>query len=223
MGIAGNINDLKRDMPENVRIIAVSKYQPVSSIQAAYNAGQRDFGENKAQECSDKQPQLPADIRWHFIGHLQTNKVRLIAPFVHMIHSIDSLKLLVEVNKEAIKNNRTINCLLQFDIAEELTKFGMSLPDAEEILNCMQYKSMTHIRICGVMGMASFTEDMDQVRAEFRQLKKYFDKLKLEYFADSRDFKEISMGMSGDYTLAIEEGSTMVRIGTAIFGERNTH
>ncbi len=210
-------------LPAHVRLIAVSKFQAVEALLEAYQAGQRDFGENKAQECSGKAPQLPDDVRWHFIGHLQTNKVKYIAPFVTLIHSIDSLKLLIEVNKEAQKNGRVIDCLLQFHIALEETKFGLSLEEAIELLNSTEYKELQNIRIIGVMGMASFIDDMNKVRAEFAQLKSSFDFLKNNFFIEHKEFCELSMGMSHDYQIAIEEGSTMVRVGTAIFGERNIH
>jgi pyridoxal phosphate enzyme (YggS family) len=215
-----NLNKLKNEIPEHVKIIAVSKTHSPSEILEVYNSGHRLFGENRAQELIDKQPQLPGDIQWHFIGHLQTNKVKYIAPYVAMIHSIDSMKLLKEVNKQASKNHRVIDCLLQFHIAQEESKYGLNQEEAVEILNSQEYKSMKNIRIRGVMGMATFTEDIDWVRKEFKTLKRYFEFLKANFFADDDNFSEISMGMTGDYQVAIEEGSTMVRIGTAIFGER---
>jgi PLP dependent protein len=186
----------------------------------AYETGQRLFGENKAQELIAKQTLLPIDIEWHFIGHLQTNKVKYIAPFVAMIHSIDSLKLLEEVNTEARKHGRVIDCLLQIYIAREETKFGLSPEEAGALLESPEYNDMKNIRICGVMGMASFIEDMESVRLEFGTLKTSFEQLKQKYFNNKTAFSELSMGMSQDYPVAIEEGSTMVRIGTAIFGER---
>ncbi len=221
MTIEDNLKKIKSTLPENVQLIAVSKTKPVSDIQEAYNAGQRIFGENKALEMRDKHEILPKDIAWHFIGHLQTNKIKYIAPFVSLIHSIDSLNLLKEVNKEALKNRRIIDCLLQFHVASEETKFGLNYRDAEELLTCDGYKELQNIRIVGVMGMATFTDDMDKVRTEFRRLQMIFHQLKTEYFAQTPSFKEISMGMSEDYLIAIEEGSTLVRVGSAIFGARN--
>jgi PLP dependent protein len=194
--------------------------QPVEALMEAYQAGQRIFGENKARELVFKQSQLPQDIEWHFIGHLQTNKVRYLAPFISLIHSIDSLNLLKEVNKEAMKCNRVIDCLLQFHIATEETKFGMDLEEASALLDSEGFKSMYHIRITGVMGMSSFSDDMGLVRAEFKSLHDYFHILKGKYFKHRDEFKDLSMGMSGDYKVAIGEGSTIVRIGTAIFGDR---
>jgi len=220
MNIQENLKNLRKEIPVGVNLVAVSKYKPVEEILDAYNAGQRIFGENKAQEMSAKYPVLPKDIEWHFIGHMQTNKVKYIAPFVALIHSVDSLKLLKEINKQAVNNNRAICCLLQFHIAEEESKFGFSLAEAEEMLNGNEFSKLKNIRLCGVMGMATFTEDEAQVRKEFKQLKQHFEKIKQYYFAAEEDFKEISMGMSGDFKIAIEEGSTLVRIGTAIFGNR---
>nr|NQU93257.1 YggS family pyridoxal phosphate-dependent enzyme [Bacteroidota bacterium] len=221
MEIRDNLNKIKEGLPENVTLVAVSKTNPVESILKAYNAGQRIFGENKAQELIGKQPLLPGDIRWHFIGHLQTNKVKYLVPFVDMIESVDSFKLLVEINKQAEKIDRTVNCLLQFHIGEEDTKFGLDMEEAIEILTSPEFDALLHTRICGVMGMATFTDNMVQVRNEFKQLNHIFHKLKGEYFPDKNEFKEISMGMSDDYQLAVEEGSTIVRIGSLIFGERN--
>jgi len=187
----------------------------------AYNAGQRIFGENKVQEMSAKQPDLPDDIQWHFIGHLQTNKVKYIAPFVAMIESVDRMKVLKEINKQAAAANRVIPCLLQFHIAEEDTKFGLDLTEAKALLTSDQFKAMQNIKLHGVMGMATFTEDMTRVRREFKALRTIFKKLKDEFFAEDAHFCELSMGMSGDYQVAIEEGSTMIRVGSLIFGERN--
>ncbi len=220
MKVKENLTAVRKEIPARVKLIAVSKTKPVSMIMEAYEAGQRLFGENKAQELSEKYPQLPKDIRWHFIGHLQTNKVKYIAPFVAMIHSADSLKLLREINKQAVKNNRTIDCLLEFHIAEEASKFGLSLPEAEEILSDPLFQSLQNIRICGVMGMATYTDDTAQIHREFSRLREIFNALKTGYFSNKPEFKEISMGMSGDYKIAIEEGSTMVRIGSKIFGAR---
>jgi len=206
---------------KNARLVVVSKTQPVARILEIYQkAGQRIFGENRPQEMLEKQAALPADIEWHLIGHLQTNKVKSIAPFVALIHSVDSLRLLQEIDKQALKNNRVINCLLQFHIAQEETKFGLSEQEAIEILQSPEFAVLQHVRICGVMGMASFTEDTEQVRKEFRTLKTVFDHLKAKFFPKSTHFHEISMGMSGDWRIALEEGSTMLRIGSLIFGER---
>ncbi len=220
MKAAENIRTLKTFIPEDVKIIAVSKTHSPEEIMEVYNTGHRVFGENRAQELIEKQPLLPSDIQWHFIGHLQTNKVKYIAPWVAMIHSIDSLKLLIEINKAALKNDRVIDCLLQFHIAEEESKYGLNMSEAEAILDLDEYRQMQNIRICGVMGMATFTDNMVQVRAEFIKLKEIFEVLKSKYFSDQAHFCEISMGMTGDFALAISVGSTMVRIGTAIFGER---
>ncbi len=204
----------------NTQLVAVSKTKPVDHILEIYHKGQRVFGENKAQELKEKHSQLPQDIEWHFIGHLQTNKVKLIAPFVKLIHSIDSWRLLKAVNKEASKQNRVIDCLLQFHIATENTKFGLDITEAEAFLTSPEFQSLEYVRIVGVMGMATFTNNTIQVRSEFKNLKGIFDQLKGNVFPDSIDFKEVSMGMSGDYAIAIEEGSTIVRIGSLIFGRR---
>jgi hypothetical protein len=220
MDIEKNIAEIKQTLPEGVKLVAVSKKKSPEIIMQAYNAGHKIFGENKAQELIQKQEELPNDIEWHFIGHLQTNKAKYLAPFVSMIHGIDSLKILKTVNKEAQKSNRIIPCLLQFHIAEESTKFGLSEEEAHEILDSSEYKTLRNISIVGVMGMATFTDDEEQVRNEFRFLKKIFDKLKREYFPRKKGFKEISMGMSDDYAIAVEEGSTIVRIGSNIFGSR---
>jgi pyridoxal phosphate enzyme (YggS family) len=218
--IQENLKAILATIPSNVTLVAVTKTKPVSALQEVYQAGQRIFGENKVQEMVEKYDQLPKDIQWHLIGHLQTNKVKFIAPFVSMIHSVDSLKLLNEINKEAKKNNRTIDCLLQFHIAEEETKFGLSLEEAKEILETREFVEMQNISVVGIMGMASFTNDNEIVQHEFRTLESYFQILKSHFFKYNHDFKEISMGMSGDYLLAIEEGSTMVRVGSSIFGAR---
>jgi pyridoxal phosphate enzyme (YggS family) len=218
MAILDQLSRLYSEIPSDVKIIAVSKTMPVESIREVYDAGHRLFGENKSQELIAKQPQLPKDINWHFIGHLQTNKVKYIAPFVDMIQSVDSLKLLMEINKEALKNNRMINCLLQFHIASEETKFGLDLDEANSLLTNPAFKELKNINIAGVMGMASFSEDTALVRREFHSLKLIASHIKASFFADNPDFCEISMGMTGDYHIAIEEGSTIVRIGTGIFG-----
>ena len=220
MSIKNNLSVLLKEIPENIKLVAVSKTKPIEDVLEAYNAGQKMFGENKAQELIAKQPQLPENIRWHFIGHMQTNKVRFIVPFVALIEAVDSLKLLKEINKQANKINRVIDCLLQFHIATEETKFGLSMPEVKEILENPEFKIMKNIRITGVMGMATFTDNTELIHKEFRTLKDYFNKLKENYFSDEDFFKEISMGMSGDYKIAIEEGSTIVRIGSLIFGAR---
>ena len=221
MDVQENLKKVLKSIPPQVTLVAVSKTKPVEMLQAVYDAGQRDFGENKAQEMAAKQPQLPQDIRWHFIGHLQTNKVKYIAPFVHLIHAADSLKILKEINKQALKNNRTIDCLLEFHIAQESSKFGLTPEAAEEILQSDAFKQLKNVRLCGVMGMATYTDDTGQIRQEFRKLKSIFDALKSHYFKESPHFKEISMGMSGDYPIAIEEGATLVRVGSKIFGARH--
>jgi pyridoxal phosphate enzyme (YggS family) len=220
MSIAENIKRITSELGENTRLVAVSKTKPDEDIMEAYNAGQRLFGENKVQELTGKYERLPKDIEWHFIGHLQSNKVKYIAPFISLIHGVDSLKLLKTINKEAKKKGRVIDCLLQFHIATETTKFGLNREEAVAILEDEQYSSFGNIRIAGVMGMATYTDDTEQIRSEFRSLKHIFDDLKSRYFSDKEYFKEISMGMSGDYKIAVEEGSTLVRIGSSIFGAR---
>lgn len=219
--ITENLNWVRADIPNNVKLIAVSKTKPIPDVEEAYGAGQRVFGENHALEMRDKHEALPKDIEWHFIGHLQTNKIKYIASYVSLIHSIDSLGLLEAVDKEAAKNQRIIDCLLQFHIAREETKFGLSLEEADELLQSAEFSAMKNIRICGVMGMATFTDDKDEIRKEFRHLNEIFKSLKCKYFKDDEWFKEISMGMSDDYPIAIEEGATMVRVGSKIFGARN--
>jgi pyridoxal phosphate enzyme (YggS family) len=221
MTIKNNIVRYTQNLPPGCVLIAVSKTQPIEKIQEAYDAGQRAFGENKAQEMARKYEQLPRDIHWHMIGHLQTNKVKYIASFVHLIHSVDSLKLLTEIDKQAKKNNRIIACLLQVYIAEEESKFGFSAEEIDELLKSNALQKLEHIRITGLMGMATFTENMEQVRKEFRSLNQLFTTLKNQPLPKQVVIQELSMGMSGDYNIAIEEGSTMIRIGTAIFGERN--
>ena len=220
MSIAENINRIKASLPSTVKLVAVSKTKPVELLMEAYSTGQRAFGENKVQELVSKYEALPKDIEWHFIGHLQTNKIKYIIPFVHLIHGIDSFKLLKAIDREAKQANRIVHCLLQFHIAEEETKFGLSMDEAIEMLNSSEFKSLNHVKISGVMGMATYTDDTNQVRNEFAHLKTIFDRLKSEYFPLEAEFKEISMGMSGDYLIAVQEGSTLVRIGSTIFGER---
>lgn len=220
MSIPQKINGILESIPKHVRLVAVSKTKPNEDIMEAYEGGYKIFGENKPQELARKYNELPKDIQWHFIGHLQTNKVKYIAPFVSLIHAVDSIKLLKEINKQAKKNNRIIDCLLQFHIAEEQTKFGLSIEEAQEILNSDDFKLLENIRITGVMGMATFTHNEVQVKKEFKNLKSIFEQLKLNNFAINNSFKEISMGMSGDYKIAIETGSTLIRIGSTIFGAR---
>lgn len=204
----------------SVTLVAVSKTKPAEDIMKLYQSGQRIFGENKVQEMVSKYEVLPNDIQWHQIGHLQKNKVKYIAPFVAMIHAVDSFELLEVINKEAVKNSRTIDVLLQFHIATEETKFGLNKDEAVQLLTVLEKEPLPNVRICGVMGMASFTEDTNLIRSEFRSLNEIFTSLKNQFFVENPFFKEISMGMSGDYKIAIEEGSTMVRIGSAIFGGR---
>lgn len=222
MGIGENITEFKKILPDHVKLVAVSKTKTPEIIMVAYNAGQRIFGENKVQDMVEKYEALPKDIEWHFIGHLQTNKVKHIAPFVSLIHAVDSLKLLRTINKEAVKNNRKIPCLLQFFIAQEETKFGMTIEEAKTLLESEEYLSLKNIEICGVMGMATYTNDENQVRNDFRMLHSIFQIIKSKYFSTSKKFTEISMGMSDDFQLSIEEGSTMIRVGTSIFGVRNS-
>ncbi len=214
---------LEKLKPYHAKLIAVSKTKPPEDIMVLYRKGQLDFGENRVQELLDKQAELPADIRWHAIGHLQRNKVKSVVPFVHLIHSVDSPRLLREINKRARAEERVVNCLLQFKIAEEESKYGFDRATAWELLGSEAFKAYRHVRICGVMGMATFTDDMDQVRQEFQRLRRLFDELKTTFFAEQDSFREISMGMSGDYAVALEEGSTMVRIGTLLFGPRPGH
>lgn len=220
MNISLMLSSIKAELPEQVRLVAVSKYHPVEMIQEAYDAGQRLFGENHVQEMTQKYALLPKDIEWHFIGHLQTNKVKYIAPFVSLIHSVDSLKLLKEINKQAEKAQRVIPCLLQIHIAKEETKFGFSFDECREMLQQGEWKKLKNVQLCGVMGMGTFTDNVDQVRSEFHSLKDFFDEIKENVFSDNPSFREISMGMTDDYPIAIEEGSTLIRIGTKIFGER---
>ncbi|MFN4144746.1 MAG: YggS family pyridoxal phosphate-dependent enzyme [Runella sp.] len=216
MDIAHNIHTIQKTIGNEVTLVAVTKTKTVEVLMEAYHAGLKRFGENKVQEMVAKYEQMPKDIEWHLIGHLQSNKVKYIAPFVAMIHSVDSLKLLQEINKQAAKNNRVIPCLLQIFIAQEETKFGLSEAEAEAILASEALKALKNVTIVGLMGMASNTDDEAQVRREFRHLKQFFDKLQKQY----SDFNTLSMGMSSDYDIAIQEGSTMIRVGSAIFGAR---
>lgn len=221
MDIAGNIAKIKKTLPEGVKLVAVSKTKPIEDIISAYHSGHKVFGENKVQDIIRKHEQLPKDIEWHFIGHLQSNKVKFIVPFVSLLHGIDSLKLLKVVNKEAQKIDRAVPCLLQFHIAEESTKFGFSMEEAQSLLESEEFKLLQNVEIAGVMGMATYTNNKNQIRNEFRVLKNIFITLKNEYFSKSKNFVEISMGMSDDYLIAVEEGSTIIRVGSKIFGARN--
>jgi len=228
MSISNNLNNIKSQLPAHVTLVAVSKTKPVTDLMEAYNAGQRIFGENKIQEMTDKWEQMPKDIEWHMIGHVQTNKVKYMAPYVSLIHGVDSLKLLQEINKQAAKNNRVIDCLLQVYIAEEESKFGLNEDELNEMLKQVQHdkENFKNIRIVGLMGMATFTENQNQIEKEFKHLKSIFDNIASRTDAINRvsaeniDIKILSMGMSGDYQLAISCGSTMVRIGSSIFGSR---
>jgi len=217
--IAENIAGIEKQLHGEARLIAVTKTKPIEVLQETYEAGFRRFGENKVQEMTAKYEALPKDVEWHMIGHLQSNKVKYMAPYVSMVHSVDQFKLLKEINKEARKNDRTINCLLQIFIAEEETKFGLSEAEAREILESAELLSLTNIKIVGLMGMASNTDDDNKVRQEFRTLKNLFESFKA-YEKENVEMKEISMGMSGDFPIAVEEGSTLVRVGSAIFGAR---
>ena len=219
--VAEKIKEYLAELPSSVTLVAVSKTKPEELITEAYNVGQRVFGENKVQDLAEKYEHLPKDIQWHMIGHLQTNKVKYIAPFVSLIHAVDSIKLLKTINKEAIKNGRTIDCLFQIHIAKEESKFGFDKAELLQILNSDDFKSLTNIRIVGLMGMATNTKDESVVSSEFAGLKELLIDLKEEFFSNEDSFKEISMGMSGDYKIAVEQGSTMVRIGSDIFGARN--
>lgn len=221
MSIADNLKQYKSEVEsDGVKLIAVSKTQPIESILEAYNAGQRIFGENHVQEMVDKEAQLPKDIEWHLIGHLQSNKVKYIASFVKLIHGVDSLKLLLEINKQAAKNKRVIDCLLQVYIADEDTKFGLGFDEVIELLRAEELAELKNIRIVGLMGIATNTKNEKQITTEFNELKVFFDGIKASFFRKDDAFKEISTGMSADYKIAIEEGSTMVRIGSSIFGKR---
>lgn len=221
MTIQENLTDLAKNLPDGCTLIAVSKTQPVERIREAYGCGQRAFGENKVQELVHKYEALPKDIAWHLIGHLQTNKVKYIAPFVSLIHSVDSVKLLEEINKQGLKNNRVIPCLLQIHIAEEEAKFGFSEQEVIKFLSSSTWNKLKNIQVKGLMGMATFTQNEDQVHREFRNLKILFEKLKSRSLPDQLKMQELSMGMSGDFKIALAEGSTMIRVGTAIFGQRN--
>lgn len=222
MSIEQNLNQIKASLPSRVTLVAVSKTKPEQDILAAYQAGQRIFGENKIQEMCDKQIALPNDIQWHMIGHVQRNKVKYMASFVSLIHGVDSFRLLKEINKQAALNNRVIDCLLQIFIAEEQTKFGLDQQELIEILNSQEFSTLQNIRITGLMGMATFTDDQQKIKSEFDQLKNIFDQAKTQFdHLSNVTLQTISMGMSNDYSLAIESGSTMIRIGSSIFGNRN--
>lgn len=221
MSIQENIKLIKSNLPSSVKLVAVSKTKPNEDIMAAYDIGQRIFGENKVQDLTKKYEELPKDIEWHFIGHLQSNKVKYIAPFISMLHAVDSLKLLKTISKEAVKNNRTIDYMLQLHIAQEDTKFGLSEQALYELLNSEQFQAIKNVNLRGLMAMATNTSNELQIKKEFGLIKQIFDKVKETYFKDKEDFNELSIGMSSDYQLAVEQGSTMVRIGSTIFGLRN--
>lgn len=221
MDIQATIKEIRNQLPEQVRLVAVSKFHPIQAIEEAYAAGQRIFGESKVQEMEEKHAALPSDIEWHFIGHLQTNKVKYIAPYVSMIHAVDSYKLLAEINKQAAKHNRVIPCLLEIHIAQEDSKFGFTFQACRDMLEQGEWQSLSHVAICGVMGMATNTDSKTEVYREFESLHHFFEEIKETYFRNVTRFKEISMGMSHDYPLAVRAGSTLVRVGSKIFGERN--
>jgi hypothetical protein len=220
MSVKENLELLRRSVPENVKIVAVSKFHPVEQIREAYDGGQRIFGESRVQELVAKQAVLPDDIEWHFIGTLQRNKVKYIAPFIRLVHSLDNESLMSEIDKRGAENDRVIPCLLQIHIARETTKSGFVPQECADFLAEGRWRNYTHVQLSGVMGMATLTDDMVQIRSEFRLLKSLFDEWKQKYFADEPAFSEISMGMSDDYPIAVEEGSTMIRVGTMIFGKR---
>ena len=220
MSVLRNIQEIRNHVPANVKLVCVSKFHPESAVLEAYEAGERIFGESRVQELLDKQPNLPADIHWHFIGHLQTNKIKYIVPFVDLIHGVDSLKVLKEIDKQAENAGRVVSCLLQVHIAQEETKFGFSAGELAEMLESDEFREMKNVEISGLMGMATLTDNSSQIRQEFRKLKVLRDEIKQLYFTLNNSFTELSMGMSDDYLIAIEEGSTMIRIGTSIFGVR---
>lgn len=220
MSITDNLKAVKSNLPQQVRLVAVSKFHSSEKIKELYDAGQRIFGESRVQEIDQKHNSLPTDIEWHFIGHLQRNKVKDLIPYIHTIHSVDSKRLFDEIDKQSTLKKKKICCLLQIHIAQEDNKYGFSFDECRQFLDTERWKSFEYAYIGGVMGMATFTDDMEQVRSEFKQLKAFFDELKKTYFVNDYRFKDISMGMSGDYQIAIEEGSTMIRLGTTLFGER---
>jgi PLP dependent protein len=219
--IKKNLKEVRETIPTSVTLVCVSKTKPNEYIMEAYQSGERVFGENKAQELRQKHETLPKDIQWHFIGHLQENKIKYIIDYVTLIHSVDSLKLLIEINKQALKHSRIVDCLLEIDISHEESKFGLSREEATKLLEDSEYKQLKNIRLCGVMGVGSITTDREQTRKEFRELKELFTFLKTTYFPTADYFKQVSMGMTHDYDIALEEGATIVRIGSKIFGERN--
>ena len=219
--IRANLNKIKSEIPDSVTLIAVSKTKPIADILEAYEAGQRDFGENKVQEMTEKNKELPKDIRWHMIGHVQRNKIKYMADFVYLIHGVDNIKTLIEINKQAQKHERIIGCLLQVKIAQEETKFGMNSVELKELLNSDSFRDLKNIEVKGLMGMASFTDNQEQIRREFQSLKGVFDDLRKSVKSSNFIPSILSMGMSGDYKIAIEAGSTMIRVGSAIFGLRN--
>lgn len=221
MNISANLLKIKSEIPESVKLVAVSKTKPVEEIMEVYDTGHKSFGENKVQELVDKYEKLPKDIEWHFIGHLQTNKVKFITPFVKLIHGVESFKLLEEINKRAIQNKRIIDCLLQIHIAKEDTKFGFNKEEVEILVKSDEFKNLKNVRITGLMGMATYTFDDIIIYNEFQELKNIFDYLKFNYFYNDVNFCDLSMGMSGDYKIAIECGSTIIRLGSCIFGDRN--
>lgn len=221
MDIKAILDEIKAELPQTTRLVAVSKFHPASAIQEAYDAGQRIFGESKVQELEEKHDILPQDIEWHFIGHLQTNKVKYIAPYISMIHAVDSFKLLTEINKQAAKAGRVIPCLLEIHVAKEETKFGFTPDECMDMLNSENWKELTNVSICGIMGMATNTNDVNMIEQEFSTLASFFENLKSTVFRNDDSFRELSMGMSEDYHLAIKHGSTLVRIGSKIFGIRN--
>ena len=220
MSIQENIREVLSTLPDGVRLVAVSKYHPIEAIREAYDGGQRIFGESKVQEMTAKHDQLPADIEWHFIGHLQTNKVKYIAPYVSLIHGVDSYKLLLEINRQGQRVGRIIPCLLQIHVAQEETKFGFSPEECLQMLALGEWSTLPYVSIRGIMGMASNTDDMEQVRREFSTLSNFFSQVREKYFSDRENFSELSMGMSDDYPIAVREGSTLVRVGSRIFGNR---
>ncbi len=220
MSVAEQITRLQKELPEGVNLLAISKYQPIETLQEAYDAGQRMFGENHIQEMAAKAAALPKDIQWHFTGHVQTNKIKYMAPFVNLIHAVDSFRLLREIDKHAAKHERCIDCLLQIHIAQEETKYGLSVDECRHLLSEEPWRELQHVRITGLMAMGSNTDDMEQVRNEFKQIKNLFDELKEKHFANEPSFCQLSEGMTDDYPIAIEEGSNIVRIGSMIFGER---
>ena len=220
MSISSNIEHLRSSLPSGVSLLAISKYQPIEALREAYDAGQRMFGENHIQEMAAKASVLPRDIEWHFTGHVQTNKIKYMAPFVSLIHAVDSFRLLREIDKHAAKHHRVIDCLLQIHIAQEDTKYGFTIDECRTMLATEPWRELRHVRITGLMAMGSNTDNMEQVRSEFRQMKVFFDELRSTHFASSPSFYQLSEGMTDDYPIAIEEGSTIVRIGSMIFGKR---